>query len=687
MTLWNMRLRGPRGKQIVLKLDPEINYKTFSELAAKELGLKAKDRLICTHMSLWCFIAMRAVNLSGFPPRAVEVEASTLVKNVFEANDTVVVDMSSGTTASVPATAIAAKTKRADVKKTTAKVPRHGVHKLNSLTSLSKKALPKRKIIDSGHQLGSSLDNSSDLSGAVEDEDAGDNEDEPQRKYRRSRAVHLTSKEGVEISLVNAVSGQSNDRATKFFRAATKNAVEHQYELTLATSRLNAALSRNFEIEELSNSRRADGSAAKLRVRFKETSRKWKEETVDLLKTNELQAILKYVLLSGGEAGREMLKPFNMAQVSTRVFWSIAHMYDGDVAIGLADLVPDEDWSFLDTRTRVMSEKAIEAKTNEEQYVLWKQSHTRRGGLSSLKPEMRQDTSKVSAAKEKKSEMSQVNSDARQELKQEAAVSKCAQTSALLAEEATSSTLSGAVAQAAHARFDRNLQASVVISELFQEKKLATQFTKKQTAPSDNEKMESEDDVEEAITVYCDSCKKARILSPEEAANSKLDKDPWTCASLVKTGRGGGCEDIDDELAQITGVSIAEWLQKAAITTRRELADATVISTMHALVNPSDPAAQVLREKFEKLIDEARLDEVNDWMLELVGEADMVQRLEVQKLGTPADLIVTPSDLILEAVGNTCSTTNVSIDEISSWQTRAQRLVDKHPWLADWRTL
>ena len=74
-------------------------------------------------------------------------------------------------------------------------------------------------------------------------------------------------------------------------------------------------------------------------------------------------------------------------------------------------------------------------------------------------------------------------------------------------------------------------------------------------------------------------------------------------------------------------------------------------------------------------------------MLELVGEADMVQRLEVQKLGTPADLIVTPSDLILEAVSNTCSTTNVSIDEISSWQTQAQRLVDRHSWLADWRTL
>ena len=295
----------------------------------------------------WYFAVRR-----GFPPRAVEVEDSTLVKNVFEANDTIVADRSADITAPMQAATLATKTKQASVQKAAAKVPKHGVHKLNPPISLRKKAPLKRKIIGNGYQLGSSLDDIADPSDAREAEEAGDNEDEPQRKYRRNRVVHLTSKEGVESSLVNAVSGQSNDRAAKFFRAATKNAVEHQCELTLATSRLNAALSRNFEIEELSTSRRADGSAAKLRVRFKETSRKWKKEIVDLLKTDELQAILKYVLLSGGETGREMLKPFNMAQASPRVFWSIARMYDGDVAVGLADLVPDEDWSFLDTRTR-----------------------------------------------------------------------------------------------------------------------------------------------------------------------------------------------------------------------------------------------------------------------------------------------------------------------------------------------
>jgi hypothetical protein len=44
------------------------------------------------------------------------------------------------------------------------------------------------------------------------------------------------------------------------------------------------------------------------------------------------------------------------------VFWNIARLYNGDVEAGLAALVPDEDWSYLDTRSRQMSKKAMEAK-------------------------------------------------------------------------------------------------------------------------------------------------------------------------------------------------------------------------------------------------------------------------------------------------------------------------------------
>ncbi|GLD91725.1 hypothetical protein PINS_up000258 [Pythium insidiosum] len=177
-------------------------------------------------------------------------------------------------------------------------------------------------IVEVAFRLGSSLEEQ-DTNGVdtLNDNDPND-ADSGARKYRRTRAIHLTSQEDIGVQLVQAVSGGSNDRAAKFFRAATRSAVEHQYAMTLATARLNAALARHFEIHELSTSTTAaardHAAAVEMRVRFKEGVRKWKEETVEVLQPLELQAILKYVLLSGGETGREMLKPFNMAQCSPR---------------------------------------------------------------------------------------------------------------------------------------------------------------------------------------------------------------------------------------------------------------------------------------------------------------------------------------------------------------------------------
>ncbi|CEG39453.1 uncharacterized protein PHALS_09699 [Plasmopara halstedii] len=582
--MWSIRIRGPGGKQVVLKVEPETTLKYLSELASKELGLKTKDLLtFCT----------------GFPPKPVKADSLTLVNSVFEPNDTVVVgktlntvdDMLPANKSASSAAKITKRFVRPTPKNSDALASKSGVHTLNPSTSAKKKTIPKRKIPGTGHQLGSSLGNSEFEAAEL----AGENESEPQRKFRRSKTINLTSKEDVEVNLVNAVSGQSRDRAVKFFRAVTRNAVEHQYELTLATARLNAALAHNFETEELLTIRRGDGSAAKLRVRFKETPRKWKEETVDFLKKYELQAILKYVLLSGGETGREMLKPFNMAQVSTRVFWSIAHMYDGNVAEGLADLVPDEDWSFIDIRTRVLSEKATEAKANEEQYKLWKQGKQKKKCASSPSPKM-----KGAIATERQKNLS-VKSCEDENASHEPVVSKwtsSAQTLALTANVATSSSPRTASARAALTRFDRNAQANDVVSV----------FIKKDTTITDKEigveeKVSEYDvEVEEATTVYCDICDKARILSIAEAANAELDKDPWTCLSLVKVGR------------------------TASIVTRRELADASVNAIVQFLVDPLDPSAQMVQEKLEKFIDEARLDEINEWMAELVGEFDLVQR-------------------------------------------------------------
>lgn len=278
---------------------------------------------------------------SGFPPQLVTASATALVKDVFTNNDSVVIALASsaGKVAAAPGPtskrgkkAAPTGTSRAASKRAPPPKAR-GVHSLTQSTG--RPATAKRKITGQGFQLGSSLDDDGVSEATVEAErlpaydDSGDDDDggtqASRRKYRRTRAINLSSKEDVEVALVNAVSGQATDRAGKFFRAATRNAVEYQYQMTLANARLNAALSNKFEIQEVRTTRRTGAAAsednenaAEMKVRFKEGVRKWHEETVTLLQAVELQAIVKYVLLSGGDTGKEMLKPFNMAQVSPR---------------------------------------------------------------------------------------------------------------------------------------------------------------------------------------------------------------------------------------------------------------------------------------------------------------------------------------------------------------------------------
>ncbi|KAI9909980.1 hypothetical protein PsorP6_010319 [Peronosclerospora sorghi] len=160
------------------------------------------------------------------------------------------------------------------------------------------------------------------------------------------------------------------------------------------------------------------------------------------------------------------------------------------------------------------------------------------------------------------------------------------------AKKVTTSSLRDAAEQASLARFNRNSHTGTVVAAFLQERAISTQFP----APADKEVTEKK-----AITVYCDSCKKARILSLQEAGDAEHFKDPGTCVSLAKAGRNDGCDNIDDEVAQITGAPISKWLQKVSINTRQELAGASVVSTICGLVNPLDPSAQKLQEKLEKL--------------------------------------------------------------------------------------
>merc|ERR1712100_341555 len=88
-------------------------------------------------------------------------------------------------------------------------------------------------------------------------------------------------------------------------------------------------------------------------------------DEVDALSPEMLKAVYEHVLETGGEGCMEHLKPFKMALISPRCFWSMVHHF-GDVETGLRTLFPDRDWSVLQERAKRMSEKAIENKRQEE---------------------------------------------------------------------------------------------------------------------------------------------------------------------------------------------------------------------------------------------------------------------------------------------------------------------------------
>lgn len=273
----------------------------------------------------------------------VEYDVNDQVQNVFARNDTVVVDVAdaSGGAAEptviqgVPirkapgrATAAAAAKKQQQQQAPAKKV--QGIHTLSGPSRKARSAAArsassiKRKALGEGFRLGETLEDDGDAERAPAAA-AAEAVAEPAPKYRRTQAIHLNSKEDIEINLVNAVSSNTKDRAAKFFRAATKTAVEYQYEMTLANARLNAALGNRFEIHDVTSVRRVgadvggeDDKPVEMKVKFKESVRKWREESVAMLHDVELKAVLKYVLISGGETGKEMLKPFNMAQCSPR---------------------------------------------------------------------------------------------------------------------------------------------------------------------------------------------------------------------------------------------------------------------------------------------------------------------------------------------------------------------------------
>lgn len=190
-------------------------------------------------------------------------------------------------------------------------------------------------------------------------------------KPRRGGRINLESKEDVAEKLVNALSNSSSKGTVDvFLRKATKLAVLKQYEIAEGTIRFKAALEGNYTfITDLEDTK-------KTIIQYSRSSRSYGRESFELLNKGELSATLIHVLgldhpsLSEEEkiARRETLKPDMMAQLSPRVFWSLVKFCHANFEDGLKELVPQQDWSFVDVRHRKRSEKAIQAEQNRKEW-------------------------------------------------------------------------------------------------------------------------------------------------------------------------------------------------------------------------------------------------------------------------------------------------------------------------------
>ncbi|KAG9415423.1 hypothetical protein AC1031_008866 [Aphanomyces cochlioides] len=529
----SVRVRSPKGVAVV-QIAPSSSFKEFQEKALAAVSLSASSSF-----------TYRA----GFPPKEIDATPDTPVEHIFQNQDTVVIEpqnMSTrvsrpkkgkftgsgvGVMLGAPSTAPAAPQPPAEPKVA-------GKPKAVIKVTLNRKRFQGTgvKLSDSTPTTAPAISSNTSVPATTAGTGGAPLSASTPEPKRRRTMINLGSKEDVEIKVVQAVSGCGSTKTDKFLRKATKTAVAYQYDTTLANTRLKAAWANKFIIQMV--------DARKMKVRFMDGVRTWKEEIVDCLQPTELRTAIQYAVLDGD---KEMLKPFNMAQCSPRVFWSVARLYNGDVGAGLAALLPHEDWSFLDTRTRTLSAKALESLATgggrwrkEEEFE-----------------ELPDETAPVPVVPIQHNH-----------------------------EEMAKKAEEEATARAVDLRALRNATARAALARLHPPSMLPSAAAVTSTPAQKDSKDDEEDgekEEDETFTVFCDVCGKARIVAVADKRRVSLQDDddddeedkPWTCANLAAIDRSSGCAAPDDELVRaVDSIATAATLDALQVTRRLELANA-----------------------------------------------------------------------------------------------------------------
>lgn len=262
-------------------------------------------------------------------------------------------------------------------------------------------------------------DDDNDGDGDYQDED----EDEAKPKRKASRKKPSSSKaprtmEGLGEALASAHEvGGSADPLAQHFRKLTKANVKLQYEIAASEARYGAVVRGEFEIFQSavgSTHRLGDGlqMECKLLVKYRKPGAKsFVTEEVQGMGEELLRATVRHLLRQPPSSDpedafqhpREKLRAHALPMASPRVFWSLVHWASVNKAGGasnaggehcltkaLVALVPEQDWTFLDSRVRLPSAVGKQAVASERAFAELEELERREGevqdGLSRVVP-------------------------------------------------------------------------------------------------------------------------------------------------------------------------------------------------------------------------------------------------------------------------------------------------------------
>ncbi|CAN8071792.1 unnamed protein product [Agarophyton chilense] len=357
MSPLRLRFRFPDGRQLTLTdVSPTDTYHALLSRVQKELGLTEDPERVL---------------IAGPPPRPVEADANATVNTLFKSGDALLVEPP--------------KPRRSRRRTTTQRQPpskngkndtRAAKSSVQGLRDLTSEVL----VIDSGDEWTPDIEDLEEVRpvrptpnrrggkkrgrvapSAVSSGVTGNvatSKDSKRQKTKKDSGDMMEALMGGDArgllgaELAKAVSKDASelDACGKSFRNSLQTALSERQKEAEGERRYEAWLSKRYEI--------IDNGGYTFKVRYRAlNARAWTEEQGMFKVPREILAEAFRDVVKNQEE-RERLRALSMAIVSPRSFWNMVRLFGDRIEEGLAELLPESDWSFISTRPRTLSTKA-----------------------------------------------------------------------------------------------------------------------------------------------------------------------------------------------------------------------------------------------------------------------------------------------------------------------------------------